>query len=174
MKPTVISADVLFEEFRQRLRWSWVAGLEASERVFNEVAVRAARSGADLVGYLNYIHPYRLQMLGEREVRYLTRGTEQDCARRVNRIVTLVPQSFNDCQRIGEAFRSGNPVVMNLTALDRAQAQRVIDFASGLVFGLHGSIQRVTDKVFLLSPRNVDIEVDAAREVAVNAFFNHS
>jgi cell division inhibitor SepF len=92
----------------------------------------------------------------------------------IGRIVTLQPASFNDSQRIGEAFRSGNPVVMNLTALDRAQAQRVIDFASGLVFGLHGSIQRVTDKVFLLSPRNVDIEVDAAREVAVNAFFNHS
>ena len=92
----------------------------------------------------------------------------------INRIVTLQPASFNDSQRIGEAFRAGSPVVMNLTALDRAQAQRVIDFASGLVFGLHGTIQRVTDKVFLLSPRNVDIEVDTAREVAVNAFFNHS
>lgn len=92
----------------------------------------------------------------------------------INRIVTLQPASFNDSQRIGEAFRSGSPVVMNLTALDRAQAQRVIDFASGLVFGLHGGIQRVTDKVFLLSPRNVDIEADVAREAAVNAFFNHS
>lgn len=92
----------------------------------------------------------------------------------ISRIVTLQPASFNDSQRIGEAFRAGSPVVMNLTALDRAQAQRVIDFASGLVFGLHGTIQRVTDKVFLLSPRNVDIEVDAAREAAVNAFFNHS
>ncbi len=91
MKPTVVSADVLFEEFRQRLKWQWVAGLEASERRFDEVAVRAARSGADLVGYLNYIHPYRLQMLGEREVRYLTRGTPEDCARRINRIVTLEP-----------------------------------------------------------------------------------
>lgn len=95
-------------------------------------------------------------------------------AEAINRIVTLQPASFNDSQRIGEAFRAGSPVVMNLTALDRAQAQRVIDFASGLVFGLHGTIQRVTDKVFLLSPRNVDIEVDAARELAVNAFFNHS
>jgi HPr kinase/phosphorylase len=91
MKPNMVSADVLFEEFRLRLRWQWVAGLEASERRFDEVAVRAARSGADLVGYLNYIHPYRLQMLGEREVRYLTRGTPQDCTRRINRIVTLEP-----------------------------------------------------------------------------------
>lgn len=92
----------------------------------------------------------------------------------IGRIVTMQPASFNDSQRIGEAFRAGSPVVMNLTALDRAQAQRVIDFASGLVFGLHGSIQRVTDKVFLLSPRGVDIQVDEARELAVNTFFNHS
>ena len=57
MKPTVVSADVLFEDHRASLKWEWVAGLGASERRFDEVAVRAARSGADLVGYLNYIHP---------------------------------------------------------------------------------------------------------------------
>ncbi len=91
MKPTVVSAEVLFEDFRKKLRWEWVAGLGASERHFDEVAVRAARSGADLVGYLNYIHPYRLQLLGEREVRYLTNATPEDCARRIARIVTLEP-----------------------------------------------------------------------------------
>jgi len=68
-----------------------VAGLGASERRFDEVAVRAARSGADLVGYLNYIHPYRVQILGEREVAYLTNATPEDCARRISRIVTLEP-----------------------------------------------------------------------------------
>ena len=57
MKPNVVSADVLFEEFRGLLKWEWVAGLGASERRFDEVAVRSARSGADLVGYINYIHP---------------------------------------------------------------------------------------------------------------------
>ena len=91
MKPTAISADVLFEDFRQTLDLQWVAGQGASERHFDEVAVRMARSGADLVGYLNYIHPYRLQVLGEREIAYL-----QDCApevaeRRIDRIVTLEP-----------------------------------------------------------------------------------
>lgn len=91
MRPSVISADVLFEAFRGRLRWQWLAGLGASERNFDEVAVRAARSGADLVGYLNYIHPYRVQILGEREVAYIARGNEADCARRVARIVTLEP-----------------------------------------------------------------------------------
>lgn len=91
MKPTVVSADVLFEAFRTYLKWDWLVGLSASERRFDEVAVHAARSSADLVGYLNYIHPYRLQVLGAREIAYLTNGTHEDCARRVSRIVTLEP-----------------------------------------------------------------------------------
>ena len=91
MKPTAVSADALFEDHRGKLKWQWIAGLGASERRFDEVAVRAARSGADLVGYLNYIHPYRVQILGEREVAYLTRGSEEDCVRRISRIVTLEP-----------------------------------------------------------------------------------
>ncbi len=91
MKPTVVSADVLFEAFRTYLKWDWLVGLSASDRHFDEVAVHAARSSADLVGYLNYIHPYRLQVLGEREIAYLTNGTAEDCARRISRIVKLEP-----------------------------------------------------------------------------------
>lgn len=91
MKPTVVSADVLFEDHRDALKWQWVAGLGASERRFDEVAIREARSGADLVGYLNYIHPYRVQVFGEREVAYLTSPSEDDNRRRVSRIVTLEP-----------------------------------------------------------------------------------
>jgi len=91
VRPNVISADVLFEAFRGRLHWEWQAGLGASERRFDELAIRAARSGADLVGYLNYIHPYRVQVLGEREVAYISRGSDADRARRVSRIVTLEP-----------------------------------------------------------------------------------
>ena len=91
MKHNVISADVLFEEFRAKLRSQWVAGLGASERRFDELAVKAARSGADLVGYLNYIHPYRVQIMGEREVAYLSNCNSADAARRISRIVTLEP-----------------------------------------------------------------------------------
>ena len=76
MKPNVVSADVLFEEFRTVLKWEWLAGLGASERRFDEGAVRVARSGADLVGHLNYIHPYRIQILGQREVAYLNPGDD--------------------------------------------------------------------------------------------------
>lgn len=91
MKPTVISADAMFEEFRGSLRWEWLAGLGASERQFEPDVISRAQSAADLVGYLNYIHPYRVQILGAREVAYLTRGTPEDCVRRVARIVTLEP-----------------------------------------------------------------------------------
>ena len=91
MKPTVVSADALFEEFRATLRWEWVAGLGASERRFDELVVSAARSGADLVGYLNYIHPYRVQILGSREVAYLMASLPEDQERRISRIVTLEP-----------------------------------------------------------------------------------
>ena len=91
MKPTAISADVLFEAFHHSLKWEWLAGLGAPERRFDEVAVLAARSGADLVGHLNYIHPYRVQILGEREIAYLTNATPDDCARRIERIVGLEP-----------------------------------------------------------------------------------
>ena len=91
MKPTVVSADALFEDHRLSLKWQWIAGLGASERRFDEVAVRAARSGADLVGYLNYVHPYRVQILGEREIAYLSQDGPEDCVRRISRIVTLEP-----------------------------------------------------------------------------------
>ena len=94
MKPTVVSADVLFEDHRGTLRWEWVAGLGASERRFDEIAIREARSGADLVGYLNYIHPYRVQILGVREVAYLRDCSAEDGARRTSRIVTLEPPAL--------------------------------------------------------------------------------
>jgi HPr kinase/phosphorylase len=91
LKPTAVSADILFEDFKDKLDWQWIAGQGASERHFDEVAVRMARSGADLVGYLNYIHPYRLQVLGEREIRYLNNSPLVDTERRIGRIVTLEP-----------------------------------------------------------------------------------
>ena len=91
MKHTAISADVLFEDFRSTLGWHWLAGLGASERRFEEVAVSEASSGADLVGYLNYIHPYRVQVLGAREISYITTSSREDVARRIARIVTLEP-----------------------------------------------------------------------------------
>ena len=91
MKPTVVSADVLFEDHRAQLKWEWVAGLGASERRFDEVAVRAARSGADLVGYLNYIHPTACRSWASARSPTSPTRRREDCARRISRIVTLEP-----------------------------------------------------------------------------------
>jgi HPr kinase/phosphorylase len=91
VKPTVISAEALFEEFRPALHWEWIAGHAHPERHFDEAAVRDARSAADLVGYLNYIHPNRVQIVGKREVAYLNQETAEVAERRISRIVTLDP-----------------------------------------------------------------------------------
>jgi HPr kinase/phosphorylase len=91
LKPTSISAEALFEAHREALRWEWVAGHAHPERRFDEAAVREARSAADLIGYLNYIHPYRVQIVGRREVAYLNRDGAEVIERRTARIVTLEP-----------------------------------------------------------------------------------
>jgi HPr kinase/phosphorylase len=91
MKPTVISAEALFEEHRAALHWEWIGGHAHPERRFDEAAVRNAQSSADLVGYLNYIHPYRVQIVGRREVAYLNQCTLEVAERRISRIVTLEP-----------------------------------------------------------------------------------
>ena len=91
MKPTSISAEALFEAHRELLRWAWIAGHAHPERRFDDAAVRDARSAADLVGYLNYIHPYRVQIVGHREVAYLLASAPEDQERRISRIVTLEP-----------------------------------------------------------------------------------
>ncbi|TAN12090.1 MAG: HPr kinase/phosphorylase [Burkholderiaceae bacterium] len=114
MKPDAISADLLFEEHRTILRWEWVAGQTAPERHFSDVMVRAAQSSADLIGYLNYLHPYRVQILGEQEVRYLSQCSPEDSARRMARIVTLEPPALVIC--------GGQPAFDGLVAMcERAQ-----------------------------------------------------
>ena len=91
MKPTVISAEALFEEHRTSLHWEWIGGHAHPERRFDEAAVRDAQSVADLVGYLNYIHPNRVQIVGKREVAYLKDESPEVAERRISRIVTLEP-----------------------------------------------------------------------------------
>ncbi|MEU6776195.1 cell division protein SepF [Streptomyces sp. NPDC046759] len=91
-----------------------------------------------------------------------------------HRIGTVTPDSFRDARAIGELFRDGVPVIMNLTAMEPADAKRVVDFAAGLIFGLRGSIDRVSNRVFLLTPADTEIisgEASAHRE---DGFFNQS
>src|SRR6476469_10034530 len=93
----------------------------------------------------------------------------------LNRITTIHPRTYNEAKTIGESFRDGTPVIMNLSDMSDADAKRLVDFAAGLVFGLHGTIERVTSKVFLLSPVHVEV---ATEEVeggpTTRGFFNQS
>ena len=91
-----------------------------------------------------------------------------------SRITTLHPRTYNDARLIGEHFRDGTPVIMNLTGMDDSDAKRLVDFAAGLIFGLHGSIERVTAKVFLLSPANVKVRAEDKERMAEAGFFNQS
>ncbi len=90
------------------------------------------------------------------------------------RITTLHPRTYNEARTIGERFREGLPVIMNLTEMDDADAKRLVDFAAGLSFGLRGSIERVTAKVFLLSPQNVDVTAEDKARIREGGFFNQS
>lgn len=79
---------------------------------------------------------------------------------RVTRITTIHPKTYEDAQLVGRALRDGVPVVLNLTGVPEAVAYRIVDFSAGVVFGVRGSIERVTPRVFLLSPAQVNIKVE--------------
>lgn len=102
------------------------------------------------------------------------RGTAEAAQEQGGRIATVTPGGFRDARRIGELFRDGVPVVVNLTALEQADAKRVVDFAAGLTFGLHGTIERVANRVFLLTPPSYEVVSDDGRRVADGGFFNQS
>jgi cell division inhibitor SepF len=92
----------------------------------------------------------------------------------LHRITTIHPRTYNEAKTIGEAFRSGTPVIMNLGDMAEADAKRLVDFAAGLVFGLHGAIEKVTSKVFLLSPSHVEVAPAEKPHVPERTFFNQS
>jgi cell division inhibitor SepF len=90
------------------------------------------------------------------------------------RITTFVPAKYNDAKEIGEHFRSNVPVIMNLSEMDDDSAKRLVDFAAGLTFGLRGSLEKVTNKVFLLSPSNVEVSAEDKARIREGGFFNQS
>lgn len=91
----------------------------------------------------------------------------------LSRIVTVHPRTYNEARTIGEHFRDGVPVIMNLSEMEDVDAKRLVDFAAGLIFGLRGTIERVTSKVFLLSPQNVNVTAEDKERIA-GGFFNQS
>jgi cell division inhibitor SepF len=91
------------------------------------------------------------------------------------RVHLVVPRSFNDAQQIADKFKDATPVILNLQTTDQELSKRLIDFASGLTYALNGGMQRVADKVFLLTPRNVEVSAEErARLLERGGFFNQA
>jgi cell division inhibitor SepF len=120
-------------------------------------------------GYDNHPHeahqPHQAEVYEEYDASY-----EQPS----QRITTLHPRTYNEAKTIGLQFRGGTPVIMNLSEMDDSDAKRLVDFAAGLTFGLHGSIERVTPKVFLLSPHNITVTAADKQRIAEGGFYNQS
>jgi cell division inhibitor SepF len=107
--------------------------------------------------------------------RPLARVVPEPHVEELQRITTIHPRTYNEAKTIGESFRDGVPVIMNLSDMEDADAKRLVDFAAGLVFGLHGAIERVTNKVFLLSPAHIEVTAEDKEPVAASGgLFNQS
>ena len=89
-------------------------------------------------------------------------------------IVTLHPRSYSDARQMAEHYREGNPVIINLDDMDDSERKRLVDFASGLAFGLRGRIEKITSVVFLLSPANVTVRTEDKAAYAQASFYNQS
>jgi cell division inhibitor SepF len=87
------------------------------------------------------------------------------------KITTLRPKDYSEARTIGERFRDGTPVIMDLVSMDNADAKRLVDFAAGLAFALRGSFDKVATKVFLLSPADVDVTAEQRRRIAEAGFY---
>jgi cell division inhibitor SepF len=92
----------------------------------------------------------------------------------LSRITTVHPRTYNEARTVGEQYRDGTPVIMNLSDMDDSDAKRLVDFAAGLVFATRGTIERITNKVFLLSPPNVTVAAEDKQRIAEGGFFNQS
>jgi cell division inhibitor SepF len=90
------------------------------------------------------------------------------------RVHLVIPKSFNDAQQVADKFKDSIPVVLNLQGVDTDLSKRLIDFASGLTYALDGGMQRIADKVFMLTPRNVEISAEERAELIEKGFFNQS
>jgi cell division inhibitor SepF len=143
---------------------------EARETARSTTAVRTisrpATSGTS--------YPTRDNLALAPQVQLRERAVVTEDEERRYQITTLHPTTYNEARTIGEHFRDGVPVIMNLTEMAEPDAKRLVDFAAGLAFGLRGSMERVTNRVFLLSPANVQVTAEDKARIAEGGFFNQS
>jgi cell division inhibitor SepF len=157
-------------------RESGRAGLLAQERESartERTAVRPVTRAAPSAGTTSYPTRDNLALAPQVQLRERAVVTDEAEERRYQ-ITTLHPTTYNEARTIGEHFRDGVPVIMNLTEMAEADAKRLVDFAAGLAFGLRGSMERVTNRVFLLSPANVQVTAEDKARIAEGGFFNQS
>ncbi|MER7169307.1 cell division protein SepF [Micromonospora sp. NPDC000207] len=130
------------------------------------------RSGAgETAGSLSYHTRDNLALAPQAQPRERQAVVEEE---QRYQITTLHPTTYREARTIGEHFRDGVPVIINLTEMDEADARRLVDFAAGLAFGLRGTIERVTNRVFLLSPANVQVTAEDKAKIAEGGFFSLS
>ena len=109
----------------------------------------------------------------ERRTRVL-RPVEENGRQQDVRVHLVIPKSFNDAQDVADKFKESIPVIINLQGAENELSKRLIDFASGLTYALDGGMQRIADKVFLLSPRNVEVSAEERAALIEKGFFNQS
>ena len=90
------------------------------------------------------------------------------------RVHLVIPKSFNDAQQVADKFKEGTPVILNMQGIETALVVRLIDFASGLTYALEGGMQRIADKVFMLTPRNVELSAEERARLIEKGFFNQA
>jgi cell division inhibitor SepF len=140
-----------------------------AERAPERTTVRSIARPASTVSY-----PTRDNLALAPRIQPAERPSAADDDERRYQITTLHPTTYNEARTIGEHFRDSVPVIMNLTEMDESDAKRLVDFAAGLAFGLRGTIERVTNRVFLLSPANVQVTAEDKARIAEGGFFNQS
>ncbi|MEV1144852.1 cell division protein SepF [Micromonospora sp. NPDC049799] len=147
------------------------ADSERPERV-DRSSVRSITRSGETSGALTYHTRDNLALAPQTAPRERAVVVEQEEQR--YQITTLHPTTYREARTIGEHFRDGVPVIINLTEMDEADARRLVDFAAGLAFGLRGTIERVTNRVFLLSPANVQVTAEDKAKIAEGGFFSLS
>jgi cell division inhibitor SepF len=136
---------------------------------------RSERTGVRPIGRTGTTtYPTRDNLALAPQVQLRERAVVTEDEERRYQITTLHPTTYNEARTIGEHFRDGVPVIMNLTEMAEADAKRLVDFAAGLAFGLRGTMERVTNRVFLLSPANVQVTAEDKARIAEGGFFNQS
>ncbi|MEV4637236.1 cell division protein SepF [Actinoplanes sp. NPDC049548] len=142
---------------------------ERSERGSVRSITRPAAPVSEPAAPLSYSTRDNLALAPQTQVHQRTVEEEQRY-----QITTLHPTTYREARTIGEHFRDGVPVIINLTEMDEGDARRLVDFAAGLAFGLRGTIERVTNRVFLLSPANVQVTAEDKAKIAEGGFFTQS